>query len=726
MGKILIKLSNLIFKYNKILVGIWLCSVIFCLWVIINIKTPVLESELSGASNTEAHKVEQILRKNFSFNPESSQAFVIEGKDQDFSLKNKLIKSFPQILSIEEITSQKEKNTSLFYVQFKEYFLPREAQALVKDIREVIREWEKEKGLKAYLTGDSAFFYDISESGKNDSSKNEKIALVFAFFILIYIFGGLLSAFLPLLTGATTILYLNTLIILFNIPVNSISQVLNSMIGLGLAIDYSLFMVSRFSEEIESNDTGISLKRTLENSGKTILFSALIMLCSVLVLKIPDVSSSKAIVDTISIVILISCFNSMIFLPAFLVMGKNYLSKPEFLTNKIKQTNKYLFWKKFSTHVVNHYKKYFILSFLMLILMAIPVFSMKLWEPLQTMTPKDSESRIGYEILEKDGWGGELIPVNVVIKSKNGESLLTDKGISFIYDYTKHMEKNSKINSVLSLVTIAPNIDKNTYIAYYTSFYGFQNLFGFGDFSKIINKTGDITLIGLYQKKLMNIQDTYEIINYSREYSKNHQEFEILTGGIVARSRDFTKELYSHNPAILSIIFVSIFLLLYFYMKTPVLPIKAGIMNFLPIISAFGILTLIFQYGFMSKILDTPVNNAVTTMVPITLFCVTFGLSMDYEVLILSRITEIYRETGDVKQAVVDGLAKSGSVISGAALILLAVFVPGIFSSSSIVKEMCIGIASAILIDATLVRLFLVPSFMLLLGKWNWWNPFKK
>ena len=192
----------------------------------------------------------------------------------------------------------------------------------------------------------------------------------------------------------------------------------------------------------------------------------------------------------------------------------------------------------------------------------------------------------------------------------------------------------------------------------------------------------------------------------------------------MARVDDFTKELYSYIPQMLLIIFGGIYILLFFSMKSVILPLKAAIMNFLPILSSFGLLTLVFQYGFFHNILHTPINGAVTNIVPIVLFCIIFGLSMDYEVLILSRITESYENTGDVKNAVVEGLAKSGSLITGAALILLGVFIPGAFSSSPQTQEICIGITSAILIDATIVRLLLVPSFMMLMGKWNWWNPF--
>jgi RND superfamily putative drug exporter len=161
-------------------------------------------------------------------------------------------------------------------------------------------------------------------------------------------------------------------------------------------------------------------------------------------------------------------------------------------------------------------------------------------------------------------------------------------------------------------------------------------------------------------------------------------------------------------------------------MKSIILPVKATIMNFLPILASFGILVLIFQYGYFSNLLNTPINNAITNIVPVILFCIIFGLSMDYEVLILSRISEEYYKTNDEKNSIIKGLSKISSLITGAVLILIGVFIPSAFSSSPLTKEISIGILTALVIDASLVRLVLVPSFMSIMGKLNWYSPFKK
>jgi RND superfamily putative drug exporter len=725
MKNILENLARNIYYYKKSLVIFWIFSFIL-FFILFSGKQEFAETELIGAYGTEANNVEKILKKEFNFNPESSVAVAINGRDKDGALKNLLLEKFPQISKITEIQGNSRHKMQLYYIQFKLAFKSSDVQVLVGNLRDMVASWEKTSGLKAYVTGDAAFFYDQAVSGKKDSARIEQIALVLAFFILIFTFGGLLSAFLPILTGFTTITFLNGLVKIFGFDINSVSQILNSMVGLGLAIDYSLFIVSRFREEMaRDNDEVKALIITMQNSGKAILFSALIMVCSISVLLIPDVSSSRAVVKNLIMVIFISCLTSLIFLPAFLVYGKNLLNKPLFLTNFINKTDAYTYWKTFARHIVKYPLIYFSLTLLILTGLSLPVLNIKLWEPLQSLTPDGAESRLGYEYLEKDNWGGELIPVSIIVKAPTG-TILDQKSISYIYDLTRALENFPKVNSVLSITSWNKNFGKQDYFNYYGSIYTFDLLSQGNNFSTMINtwSGNNLTLINVYPKQLMNLHDSDEIINFARKYAKNHQELEVKTGGVVARAKDFTRELYNYIPLMLGIIFIGIYLLLFFYMQAVILPVKAAIMNFLPILSSFGVLVLIFQYGYFQKILDTPVNGAITTMVPVTLFCIIFGLSMDYEVLILSRITEVYEETSDVKASVIEGLARSSAVITGAAMILLGVFVPGIFSSSPIVKEICIGISMAILIDATIVRLFLVPSFMVLMGHWNWWNPF--
>jgi RND superfamily putative drug exporter len=717
--------THLIIKYRHFIFITWVLLIIFSIWNIKFNKVENFETELTGVKNTEAYEIVEILDQEFNYRQGSTCAIVLEKKTDPELLAEPLKKRFPPIHRAVEIKNQKEHKYQLILVEFKKDFPFTKAQVMTEEIREFLDHWSAQNNNKAHLTGNSAFQQDAKTGAKKDSKNGEIFALLISFFILVYNFGALVSAFLPLIIGATTLIIYNALLIFFHLPVNPVSQILTGLVGLALAIDYSLFIISRFREELLEKSYEEALETTLKHTRKTIIFSALIMICSVSSLLIPNVSVSRTVVTGIMGVIAISLINSILFLPVFMIYARKILNKPEFIANYLNKRDKYSFWKQFSEHVVAHYKLYFILSTAILLLLSAPVFTIKLWEPVQSITPKDSESMRAYKMLEGDNWGGELVPVTIVIKSAQPYGVYSKDFIEFTYHFTEYIKHNPNVAGLQSITSWNPQFKKDDYTNFYSSALSLNMLSQQNQFP-LINAKGDITIINIFPKHLMDLNETNDVLKNVREYAKNNQKYKILTGGVVARVKDFTRELYSYIPQMLLIILGGIYILLFFNMKSVILPIKAGIMNFLPILSSFGVLVLIFQYGFLSNIINTPVNHAVTNLVPIILFCITFGLSMDYEVFILSRINEVFEKTHDVKHSIIEGLAKSGAVITGAVLILLGVFLPGTFSSSPQTREICIGITAAIFIDATVVRLFLVPSFMVMMGKWNWWNPFGK
>ncbi|MBC7473207.1 MAG: MMPL family transporter [Candidatus Sericytochromatia bacterium] len=723
----LLKLGNRVFKYKLLVVICWLTLILFSIIHLYTSKTINSENELSGLDNTEAAQAINIIKKDFGLKSGTSYALVTDNNIDTSKLEYLLKINFKQITKITEIKGLTYHKNKLLYLDIDSKYNFIDIQNFTPEFRRIIKNWSGQNKTKIYLTGNPAFHYDGDKSGKNDSQKGEIFALIFCFFVLIFTFGALVSALLPLIIGATTLLFFNSFIRLIDLQINTISQVMTGLLGLALAIDYSLFIVSRYREEISNgDDSKDAIQKIFMYPIKTIIVSSLIMICSISALLLPDVSTSRTVVYNIFIVISISLINSIIVLPTLLFYGKNILDKPEFLTKMIKRADSYLFWKKFAENIVNHPKKYFSLSLVILIILSLPVSRIKLWEAVHTITPDNTESIEGYRILENDGWGGELIPINIVIKANKLGGVYDNNFISYIYDFTKELEKNPKIASVQSITSWNKNYTKQDYFSFYSSIYSLDLFYQNNNFIPLINSStgNDKTIINVYPKNLLDLNDTHQIIDLTNSYAKKNNKYQVLIGGTVARAKDFTFELYRYVPQMLLVIFLGIYAILFFYMKSIILPIKAGLMNFLPILSSFGVLTLIFQYKFMGNFFNVQPNSGVINMVPVILFCLIFGLSMDYEVLILSRITEAYEDTNNVKQAVIEGMSRSGSVITGAALILLAVFIPGAFSSSPVTKQICIGISSAIIIDSTIVRLLLVPSFMMLMGKWNWWNPF--
>ncbi len=739
MTEILIKLARIFFYKKQFILFSWFLLLFLSVIILIFTKSSNLEAEFRGLENTEAFKVKKILRNDFGYKLGNSAAIAIEGNYDLSELKNDIKKIFPQISRIIQINSFKKHKNNIIYIEFDPKLPEGIVQNLTPEIRVFLKNWSEKNNIKTYYTGTSALQYDANTAVKNDSVKGELFALFISLNILIFTFGSLLTAFLPLLTGATTIIFLNAIIKFFSIAINPVSVIITGLVGISLAIDYSLFIVSRFKEELDNFSDQLEQRdallkvmvNTMVYSGKTILYSGLIMLCCISVLFMPDLSITRIVVVNLLIVIFISLINSLFFLPVFLVYCYKYLDKPLFLSNLIKKIDKQILWRNITTHIINYPKSYFLLSLALLLSLSIPALQIKLFSPVVAIAPREAESLKGYNLLQQDGWGGELIPLYLIIKSNSEDKVYSEKFISFIDDLSRELQKHPKVEGIQSLTSWNSNYSKKDYIAFYNTVNSFSMLsFSTGKVpveNPLVNsKSGsNLTLVNVYPVSLTNLNDSYEIISFIKDFNQKNQQFKILVGGIIPRVRDFTGELYNYLPQMFFIIFTGIYLLIFFYMKSVILPIKAGIMNFLPIISAFGLLTLVFQFGYFQKILNTPFNGAVTNIVPIVLFCIVFGLGMDYEVLILSRINEAYQENKDVKSAIIEGMSKSGSLITGAALILVGVFIPGIFSSSPQVQEICLGISSAIVIDATIVRILLVPSFMMLMGKWNWWNPFK-
>ncbi|PKL75819.1 MAG: hypothetical protein CVV27_13400 [Candidatus Melainabacteria bacterium HGW-Melainabacteria-1] len=645
-------------------------------------------------------------------------AVVLPAGIESDSLRQQLLARFQQIGRISPLQREGAR-LQLLSIEFKAERTMLEIEGLTVPIRAELREWGGSRGVRPLLTGHSSFQYDAEQAGKRDSRQSEVIALGLSLVVLVLTFGSLSAALLPLLMGVSSLVLLTLLIQLLGWSDNQVSRILSSLLGLALSIDYALFIVSRFREELQSQTVPEALRRSLVPTGRTILYSGLIMLCSLIALLIPDVFVSRTVVSHLLLVIVIAMLHALLVLPAVLASGAGWLSWPRWLSARLGPSRSAMRWRRFSTHVVGHYKLYFVLSLIVLGALSAPVVRLRLWEPLQSAAPRNADSMQAFEQLAADGWGGQLLPV--ILLAHNPQGTVYDPDfLAWLHSLSTELAKRPEVLRVQGLVSGERPLAE--YQALYRSM-GALTAIGMAPPAKLVNQNADKTLLYVIPRNPLQHDETRQILDASRHLAQSQDTYPLLTGGMAARLQDFTYELYRHTGLMLLLIVGGVYLLLWWHMKTLVLPLKAAVMNFLPILASFGVLVLIFQEGWGQAILHTPVNGAVTHTVPVVLFCIVFGLSMDYEVLILSRVSEEYHRHRDVREAIIEGLARSGAVITGAVLILLGVFLPGCFSSSPQIQEICIGITAAILLDATVFRLFLVPSFMMLMGKWNWWRP---
>ncbi len=692
------------------LVLLWTASSLFIAFD----QRPRVKMEAGGATDSSAYRVQEVMQDHFNFRSANALGLVLEaGAKADTELMT-LLENLPHMQEVRPIEGFEPHRNQVFLLQLELDLPVFETESLIPKFREQLQVWGDKRGVDLWLTGLPAFFYDMAEASHKDTAQAEQWGLLFALVILIFCYGSLTAAFLPLLVAVTTLLLTQTIVRLFGIGGNETALILNSMVGLGLTIDYCLFMVSRYREERQKHPPELALQILMRTTGRTIFYSALVMLAALMVLLIPDVNALRGTIGNLILVVALSAFNALTVLPLLLILLDSWLDKPRWLTRKILSWHREDRWRGIATHVTARPVRYFVAALLLLLSLAWPVLYIRIWEPLQTLAPPGSDALRAYNEMTEDGWGGEMMPVQIVFYAPQGQSVLDPPVLEAVHALSQALEQRPEITRVQSLTPA----DKP--LAEYQSLYNQLRLLGPlmpAIPGVAMSPEGEVTVMNAFPGKVMDIDAIYGTLDWLESYRLQHPEYRFEVGGSIARARSLSNEIYDQWVLLLLMIMGSIFVILSFYLRSFILPLKASIMNFLPILAAYGLLVWAFQWGGIEK------HSGIISLVPITLFCIVFGLSMDYEVLILSRIDEAWRETGEVRSAVINGMSRSGGIITGAALILLGVFSPGLTSSSLIVRELSLGIVLTIVIDATIVRLVLVPSFMMLMGRWNWWNP---
>lgn len=709
----------------RLVLGGWLVAIVLAALLLVLRPVSIPDTTLSGAPGTPAHQVEVLLERDFGQKLGSTAGLVIEGPVDAPALETALRAAIPAIRSVLEVKPDTKRPVRLFQVSFDPSVSLSKAQDLTPAIRDAVSRFSQGR-FKAWLSGSTAFQHDTKAQSRHDSRRSESLSLLVSLVVLVLIFGAFSAALIPLLVGASTILFFNAAMALLGLPMSPVSRVLSSLLGLALAIDYAIFLVGRFREEQRHGATPAdALAATLDHPRRTIVTAALVMTASLLPLALPDVSISRVTVLNLVLVIAISLVTTLLLVPALLTLKPALLDWPRPLARAIGKLDPERYWAPFARHVVRHPWRYLALSLVIVGSLAVPASRMQLWEPVQAIAPKDSESFVGYQRLAANGWSGELMPVILAVKARPGGNVLEPEAVRYVAALTESLQAHPRVAEVTSLTTWRPGFTTEEYVAALGLVQRLGPWAPSQGLDALVNtKNGsDVTLLAVAPRDLMALDDTRAILDSVQAYSTAHPEFDLLAGGVVARVQDFTHELYRPLPLMLGAVILGVLVLLTVALKSVVIPLKAAVINFAPIVGALGVLVLVFQEGWLSGLLGTPVNGAVTNLVPILVFCLTFGLSMDYEILIMSRIQEAYLRGKDLEDAIVEGMSRSGSLITGAVLILLGVFATGITSSSPQTQEVCLGLSAALVLDATVVRFLLVPALMRLMGKWNWWIP---
>ncbi|MFY9490084.1 MAG: MMPL family transporter [Mycobacterium sp.] len=589
-------------------------------------------------------------------------------------------------------------------------------QAYTKELADAIT--GERDGIAVRAGGAAMVNLQVTEQSKRDLLLLEAIVIPISFLVLIWVFGGLFAAALPIVVGVMAILGALAVLrtVTFFTEVSIFALNLTTAMGLALAIDYTLLMISRYREELaEGNSREQAIATTMATAGRTVLFSAVIVALSMAVMVLFPMNFLRSFAYAGVATVAFAAVAAIVVTPAaIMLLGdridaldvrralRRILGRPEPTPQPIERQ----FWYRSTKFVIRHAVPIGLAVVVLLGVLGAPFFGVRPGFPDDRVLPKSASAHQVGDLLRSDFAIDSDSEVPIVITDSVG----LDRA-----DVDRYAAELSRVPDVDSVS--APS---GTFVG--------------GDVvGPPVAATGESS-----GSTLLTVGTSLPLFSESSETQLGRMhavpapgDRTVEFGGLAQTNRDSVDAITSRLPLVLALIATIMLVLLFLLTGSVVLPIKALILNMLSLSAAFGAMVWIFQDGNLGGLGTTATGTLVANM-PVLLFCVAFGLSMDYEVFLVSRIREFWLASGasgreqtsaDNDESVALGLAHTGRVITAAALIMAISFAALIAAQVAIMRLFGVGLTLAILVDATLVRVVLVPAFMHVMGRWNWWAP---
>lgn len=650
--------------------------------------------------DTESSRVQEILSKEFPARGGDSSQIVFEttGKldsPQNQATINRLmaeVSSSPIVDSIDSpfdpsaaaLSSDQSIGFATVHFNGSARDLPIEE---IKKVVDISKSYET-NDLKINLSG---AVIKLGLANAVEPSTTELVAILAAFLVLLYTFGSLVATMVPIIVAVFALAVGSAFVGVTSnwMSIAEFAPTLASLVGLGVGIDYALFIVNRYRRAIHEGKTvHESIRIAMTTSGRSVLFAGIIVCISMLGLFTVGLSFLNGVGVAAAISVTVSMIASLTLLPAILsIIGKNIdrLKVPFKKLHTEEEGGKG--WKRWADKIQANPVRWAASSTLILLLICAPVTQIHLGASDSGNDAVGSTTRQAYDTLAKGFGAGFNGPITMLADVSN---------------------QNSAEATSRAVATIKAQPDVAAVLP------------------AIPTEDGKYQLITVYPKSSPQSEETSELISELREEIipsiQRETGISIQVGGIVAVFKDFGDVLTSKLlNFILAVVILSMLLLMILF-RSILIPIKAAAMNLLSICAAFGVVVAGFQWGWFEPIFGTSAGP-IESFLPIMLFAILFGLSMDYEVFLVSRIHEEWMKSKNSKDSVSKGLAATGSIITAAAAIMIVVFMAFVFLGERTIQLFGVGLAVAVLIDATIIRSTLVPSLMQLAGKWNWYLP---
>ncbi|MDX1659755.1 MAG: MMPL family transporter [Nitriliruptorales bacterium] len=564
------------------------------------------------------------------------------------------------------------------------------------------------QGLEVMVGGQAATFDEVNHVIEEDLLRAEAIALPVTLILLIIIFGSVVAALLPLAVGGFAILgtFLALYVIGGQTDVSIFALNFTTAMGLGLAIDYALLVVSRFREELDGGyEVPVAVRRTLQTAGRTVVFSAATVASSLAALIVFRFAFLRSFAYAGIAVVTLAAIGAVVVLPAILALVGTNVDRWRVRKRRPAETGQEGdgIWHRIAVTVMRRPIPVATAVILFLALLGAPFFGVELGFPDDRVLPPSAQSRQVGDVIREDFTSAEAGALSVIATSIGDPS--SEANTAAIDAYATE----------LSRVDGAARVDAltGTYIG------GFRVL-GPSDFSQRFATAG-----GTYLSVVPSVEpistEGEALVAEVRAVDAPFEE--VVVGGAPAQLVDGKEGMIDQLPLAIGLIAVITFVVLFLQFGSVLVPVKAIVLNLLSLSATFGAMVWVFQDGNLSGLLDFTATGTLVTTMPVLMFCVAFGLSMDYEVFMLSRIKEEYDRTGDNEASVAMGLERTGRIVTAAAVLIAVVFAAFSTGRVSFMKMFGIGMTLAVLVDAFLIRATLVPAFMRLAGRANWWAP---
>lgn len=696
--------------------------------------TPSLENALQETGVVDetgvAYRTQQLLQQELKLDPNALtlvfQRFQNSASDTaqgEMEQTLNSVRSLPVVSKVVSVKEHPEYQSTDGLTQYSVIQLRAKDRGLVPAIDQIeqVLLQQKSQQVRTFLTGKPAIDREVQRIGKADLGRVELSILPVMLVVLVVVFGSIVAATMPLAMGMIAVsvtlglLYLVTL----KLSVSVFALNLTSMLGLGLGIDYSLLMVNRFQQELRSLSVKQAITETLDTAGRAVFFSGLTVCIGLVGLMLFPFRLLQSLGIAGAIVVALSVMTALTLLPALLSVVGHQINYGSIFPVTTKQQE---WWSKIARTVIRHSVVAVMIILLIIAGLTAPFFAARFGVGSADTLPKSVSARAGVEVLNQAFGVGETAPILLAIQSKTpGDSILSKRHIATLYTFVTDLKTDSRIANVQSLVNLEPNLTLNDY----QQLYGNPANFPAPKIAAALKQLShdETTLVVVKSRTAMHDAASRSLVQDLRRLQL--EGLQIQVAGQTASELDTLAAIEQRLPLILTIIMVATFIVLAVLLNSVILPLKALVMNLFSMGASFGALVFIFQWGnFQTWLKFTPVGY-LDILLPVVLFCVLFGLSMDYEVFLLTRIKEAYDFTGNNSTSIIAGLEQTGQIITSAALLIIIVTSAFAFTSLIFVKALGLGIAIAIAIDATLIRVILVPATMHLMGKWNWWFPWR-